>query len=273
MIYTRGGVKTIMNLKKMTACAVTVVALATASVVPALAGTFANFALVSGSPFSYINTGATSKFTLISTSVPVTFNYFGNNGYNGNTNVINATMTFTALVDNGAAGKVVKTVIPFFGTLDTEGFKSVTISFKANTAVGGKTNLLTLLPSSTGFGSGKEGGQDFALSGDTNGTTPSVVNYSSDFLDFTNVTDTSYNLSFTSVAPLLKDRTSNGTGSTAAQKKDYFQNFKTAGNGSFSSTPYPFGTPEPAPVAGFVIGGLGLAGLALRGRKAARLTA
>ena len=266
-----------MNIKKMSVFTAITSVVAIASLTPAMATptTFAQFTMRGGvsNPFTFTNTpttgptglrGSNSTFT-VTGSIPVNFQYEVNNGYGVTGSNIAATMTLTSVVDGKATAVNIGTAAhPKFQY--SQGLKSFNLTITAVTAAKNShgvfsTDLLSLT-SSTGTITGLKGANSAGLTGDT--TQGDTVAFSSDFLYFGNTINRDFALSFSSLLPTYQ---------LAAD--GYLANFKTAGTGTFASDPAPQVTPspEPAPTAAFLIGGMGLALLAFRGRKASRLTA
>ncbi|MEO7716606.1 MAG: hypothetical protein ABIY70_10405 [Capsulimonas sp.] len=268
-----------MNLKKIASGVFAATAVMAACVAPATATpvTFADFSLRGGTanPFRYTNSaGPNSTFTLVSATIPVTFTYQVPNAYGASGTSIKALLSFSGQV-NGVVTKADGTALVGSpaGVSVMQKLKNVTFTFTAITAgnIPG-TNLLTTT-ASTGALTGRIGGRTLSFGGDTG--LGDSVNYSSDFLNFTHTIEQDFNFSFTSLTNL----TGGGalavkTSGNLASGKGNFVPFSTSGTGTFDSDPAPLlPSPEPAPVAAFLIGGMGLALLAFRGRKASRLSA
>ena len=253
-----------MNIKKIASGIVSASVVMIACVAPAMAApvTFADFNLRGGAanPFTYTNSGPNSAFT-VTGQIPVTFTYQVSSLYGAAGTPINALLSFTAQVNGPVtpAGS-----LP--GDDVSEKVKNVTFTFRP---VGLPTaNLLTLsnTPVPTALGStgkikGTLGDTNVSLRGSTN--LGDTVYYTSDYLSFASTVSRGYNFSFSSVNPVLN-----------INQNGFFDGFNTSGTGTFSSDPAPRNpVPEPAPMAAFLIGGMGLALVAFRGRKASRLTA
>lgn len=182
-----------------------------------------------GQVFQFLNSGSASTFGLTSASIPVTFKYKVANGYGGINTDVSGTMTLTSNVTNGSGG--------YFQDMN-----SIFVSITANTAVDGKTNLLSMA-ATTGL-AGATGqltsGPNFNIAnfgGDT--SVGQSVGFSSDFLDFTQTNDRSFNFALNSLTPRAG---TNGNG--------YMNSFTAAGIGNFASDPAPTSTtPEPGTLA------------------------
>ncbi|HLK56121.1 MAG TPA: hypothetical protein VKU00_06140 [Chthonomonadaceae bacterium] len=208
--------------------------------------TFAQFRETNNSvnAFSFVDSGPTSSFHVV--NVPVEFAYGVNNGYNGNSNGnIDATMSFDATVSNKPV-----TVGSFF----EEKFVNVHMVFTADTPVSGLTNLLTVDGSSEFHFFGK--GNSASTNADT--ASGDTVNFSSDFLIFTNTTERDYALSFSSLTPAL-----------SLDINGWLNSFTASGTGTFASAPPPFYTPDGTSLSLLSGGLLPLAGFALYRRRRA----
>ena len=198
---------------------------------PAHAQSLTTFASVDtiGQVFTFINSGASSTLSLTSASIPVTFRYKVENGYGGINADIPAMMTLTSNV-TGAAGGFIQQM------------NNISLTITANTPVNGRTNLLSM--GATGRLNAIEDGSDIAsFGGNTRNTY--TVGFSSDFLNFANTTDRSFNFAFNSLTP---QASVNGNG--------YLNTFNSSGLGNFASNPAPQSTvPEPS-----ALGLLGLVG-------------
>lgn len=191
-----------------------------------------------GQVFTFINAGASSTLGLTSASIPVTFRYKVANGYGGINIDIPATMTLSATVTGGAGGYL-------------QQMNNINLNITANTAINGKTNLLTM--GATGRLNASEEGSDIANFGG-NTRNSFVVGFTSDFLNFGNTTDRSFNFAFNSLTP---QASLNGNG--------YLNTFDSSGLGNFASNPAPQTTvPEPSALA--LLGIAGMPVLALRRR-------
>jgi hypothetical protein len=237
-----------MQIKKIITGAVASLALLVTGLNAASADPFATFSQTGGALFTFTNTGSSSNF-LVTGSIPVAFTYLVPNAYDPTFTTTAGTMTFSSIVSSKAV-----TV----GSLIDQPMDDVNFVITADSPKGGKTDLLTLT-TSTGDLVGKTGTTEPSLSGDTG--TGDTVTFSSDFLDFTNVTEEAYNFSFT---------LSKGDLFTLNSNK-YVNTFTSVGSGNFSSDPIPTipggPVPEPATTASFVLGGLGLLAMGLFARK------
>jgi hypothetical protein len=193
-----------------------------------------------GQVFQFLNNGSASTFGVIPASIPVTFRYKIDNGYGGIDQNIAATMTLSSLVSGGPGGF-------------NQSIGGVQLSITANTPVRGLTNLLSM--GATGRLTSENGSDIANFGGNTrNGF---IVGFSSDFLDFTNTTDRSFNFALNSLNP-----------QAGLNANGYMNTWDASGLGNFATTPVPQSTiPEP--------GTLGLLGLtvaptllALRRRRA-----
>jgi hypothetical protein len=204
------------------------VALLSQAPVRAQLTTFASVDTI-GQVFRFANSGGTSTFGLISASIPVTFKYKVDNGHGGINVDIAATMTLTANVTNGPLG--------YF-----QDMSGVSMAITANTPVRGLTNLLSM--GATGQLTSAPNSNIANFGGDTSNS--QLVGFTSDFLDFSNTTDRSFNFALNSLTPRAS---LNGNG--------YLNTFTAAGLGNFASDPAPLSSvPEPS-----ALGLLGLAAL------------
>jgi len=157
---------------------------------------------VPSDPFAFTNSGPTSTLQTrdpwgvhaLGAPIPVTFQYAVPNSYGLALTNIDATLILSAAVSAPASSQV----IPFVGTALNQPITNLTIYIAANTAVGGKVNLLTL-SDSTGMISGLQGGTTASVTGDVG--VGDSVNYSSDFLSLTDATQQNYGFSFAMITP------------------------------------------------------------------------
>lgn len=218
---------------------------------PAFASTitFAQFSqAVAGNQFTFTNNTA-GGFSTFTASVPVNFEFLFP-GLSGDlTGPQAATLTMTAVTTVPAQS----INIPFaflaqpFNVLST---LAIVRNAPATLGDNSRTNLLTV--DFTGFITGAPGAGSGNLNGDTAiGTT---VNYSSDFLDFSNTSARNFALSFSSITPAL------------AIDGSFLRSFSTAGTGTFASNPLPLITaiPEPGTMAAL---GMGLALMGVMRRR------
>jgi hypothetical protein len=206
-------------------------------------------------PFRFTNTGGTgagSTFGLYdgvgnSISIPVNFQYQIVNDYGsavGQNIAATMTMTSTVLTPDDGAGSI------------RVGMNNILVQFIANTPVNGLTNLLTMSVT-TGTLKGEVGDSTAALEGTQSATGADIVNFDSDFLDFSGVSvNKNYAMSFSNVQPIVERESNN-----------YFRSFTASGSGVFGSEPLPTTrVPEPGTLALLALGML--SGAALRKRRA-----
>lgn len=135
-----------------------------------------------------------------------------------------------------------------------------------NTTYAAGSNLLTAT-----YGGAAIAGQRNGTSGSFSGSTSAgdTVSYTSDFLSFSNVQDSDFSISLTSVASPLQAVPTNGVPTRA------LRSFRSVASGTFSSDPAPvvLAVPEPESWALMVVG-FGLVGLQVRRRaKSASIAA
>jgi hypothetical protein len=204
--------------------------------------------------FTYTNqdSGANKKAEITANSVPVYF-LFGVNGLPAD---LGSFQTATLSVD----------FVSNLGTTSTGSgsrsqlFDTVTngsISFVRTTAAaegnGTRTNLLTVSFKNAELDASQNNGA-FTFKSNAN----SVITFTSDFLDFTNLVDKDFALSFSGANPNFNAPLGSSSHSLSA-----------SGSGTFASDPPPVtipGVPEPASWA-MMLGGFGLLGATLRTRK------
>ena len=190
--------------------------------------------------------------------------------------VTNVTAAFTL---DGTIAKntpTTLTVIPGFGTFFVQTGFTGTMTFLSKTDIivdapnfayhkyDAGSNLLTVTFSKATF-SGKIG--DSTGSSNESSTLPSVLTFTSDFLDFSPTVLRDGSLALTSTAPVFGV----GTGANKALKS-----FRSNMGGQFSSDPAPLingllVVPEPE-IWGLMVVGFGLVGLQVRRRKSSSIT-
>jgi len=148
------------------------------------------------------------------------------------------------------------------GNSRTQMFDTVTsgsITFLRTTAAaegnGTRTNLLTVSFTNAELDASQNNGSFTFKSNDN-----SVITFTSDFLDFTNVVDKDFSFSFSGASPSFNAP----VGSSS-------RSLSFSGSGTFASDPAPLvvgGVPEPASWA-LMLGGFGLLGATMRARKTA----
>ena len=204
-----------------------------------------------GNDFVFTNTGnSSSGFSLTSSSVPVYFLYQVPNGAGAEVPIA-ATMSFSALVNGPATSS---------GGNISQGLQDLRLTFTADSAINGKTNLLTVYDSSpsgvTGSANGPTNTQSPTVTGDN--TIGNDVQFSSDFLSFTGATEENYSLAFSSLINQVDSSAGLAIGSDG-----YLQSFAAAGTGTFASdpapSPPPSGTPEPGVLS--MVAALGASGM------------
>jgi hypothetical protein len=206
-------------------------------------------------PFRFINSGGDGSGSVFglydaggtAISIPVNFQFQIPNDYGTAVGEnIAATMTMTSAVLNPDDGA---------GRVNVD-MQNINVVFTADTPVNGLTNLLTM-SLTTGVLSGQPFTSTVSLEGTQSATSPDIVNFTSDFLDFSGVTiNKNYSLSFSNVQPIV-----------AREPNNYFRSFVSSGSGTFGSEPLPTNrVPEPGTLALLALGMLG-GGTVLR-RKA-----
>ena len=233
--------------------------------------TFAEFGRNASTPtsgFQFTNSGSSSSLGVLSGSIPVRFQYDTTNGYDGTGySTIAATLTVSGVVSGPAS---------VTGSTITQNFSSFSLALTANKPVAGATNLLTAnFSNATGgtlflTGSSQGGSASF---GGTDSNAKGTVDYSSDFLDFSNsstqtILSSQFALSLTSVQNQIPG---GGIGLTV-NANGYVDSFGASGTGNFSSNPVPPGktpTAVPEPSALMLLG-LPLAGMLVKRIKSAK---
>jgi uncharacterized membrane protein len=202
--------------------------------------------------FSYTNedSGATKKAEIAGNSIPVYFQLAANGLPADLSGLQDAHLTVDFLSNVGTTGS---------GTDRSQLFDTVTagtITFLRDTAAaegtGSKTNLLTVTFTNAQLNASQNAGS-FTFKSNAN----SVITYSSDFLDFSNVISKDFSFSFSGASPTF----SAPIGSSS-------RSISFSGSGTFASDPAPLvvGVPEPATWAMMLVG-FGAMGATLRSGK------
>jgi hypothetical protein len=237
-------------------------ALLAAAAFPAHAATETFGQFIQKSPssraFSYTNQDSAGgkKATISGTNVPIFFQ-LGVGGLPADlTGLQDAHLSINFVSNLGTtAGSGASSRVQMFDTV-TNGSITFTRDTAAAEGNGAKTNLLTVSFSNAELdASNGDGSFTFKSNAD------SVITFSSDFLDFTNVVDKDFSFSFSGASPTFSSTLGSSGRSTSF-----------SGSGTFASDPAPLvvgGVPEPASWA-MMLGGFGLLGLSLRNRKASQ---
>jgi len=230
-----------------------------ASAVPAQAATetFGQFLqkVPNARLFSYTNldSGANKKAEIKGTDIPVYF-LFGLDGLPADLVPLQDAHLSVDFISNlGTTGGATSRV-QMFDTA-TSGSISFTRDAAAGEGDGARTNLLTVSFTKAELNASQNAGS-FTFKSNAD----SVITFTSDFLDFTNVLSKDFAFSFSGASP-----TFNAPLGTSGRSTSF------SGSGTFASDPAPLvvgGVPEPASWA-MMLGGFGLLGLTLRTRKAA----
>jgi hypothetical protein len=234
-----------------------------ASAAPAFAqtSTFGQFIQKSPSAraFTYTkqDSGATKKAEIKGTSIPVYYLLAAAGLPVDLAGPQNATLSVDFVSNLGTTGT---------GNSRTQLFDTVTsgsITFLRTTAAaegnGTRTNLLTVTFTNAELDASQNNGSFTFKSNDN-----SVITFTSDFLDFSNVVDKDFSFSFSGASPSFNAP----VGSSS-------RSLSFSGSGTFASDPAPLvvgGVPEPASWA-LMLGGFGLLGATMRTRKTARVRA
>jgi len=237
-------------------------ALLAASAVPAHAATQTFGQFIQKTPnqrgFTYTNqdSGANKKATIAGAGIPIYFQ-LGVNGLPADLIGLQDAHVSVDFVSNlgTQSGSSAGSRVQLFDTA-TNGTITFTRDAAAAEGNGTRTNLLTVSFSNAELDA-SQGNGSFTFKSNAN----SVITFSSDFLDFSNVLDKDFSFSFSGASPSF----SSTLGSSG-------RNTSFSGSGSFASDPAPLvvgGVPEPASWA-MMLGGFGLLGLSLRTRKAGR---
>ena len=233
-----------------------------ASAVPANAATETFGQFIQKSPsaraFSYtkLDSGTNKKAEIKGTNIPVYFQ-FGLNGLPADlVDLQDAHLSLDFISNLGTtAGSSSNSRVQLFDTVSTG-----SISFIRDSAAGEgndtRTNLLTVTFSNAELDA-SNGSGSFTFQSNAS----SVITFTSDFLDFTNMLDKDFSFSFSGASP-----------SFSATLGSSSRNIAFSGSGTFASDPAPLvvgGVPEPASWA-LMLGGFGLLGATLRTRKASQ---
>lgn len=214
-----------------------------ASLAQAQTTTFANFTqdVAADKSFQFNNTSGffTQNTGTLATTIQVNFTFLvqPTSGLITQGTPLTANLTITSSLNGGATIGVANA---------TQRLNNVQMSFIGTGALAGQ-NLLTVF-ASTGTLSGSFGTNTASLAETDNGGLQ-VINYTSDFLNFSNSTQRNYSLPLNNLNPAF----TNGGG--------FISNFSSNATGQFASNGI---VPEPTTMT-FV--GLGIAGLALARRR------
>lgn len=230
-----------------------------ASATPALASTETFGQFIQKTPnarlFTYtkLDSGANKKAEIKGTSIPVYYLLAAAGLPADLTGLQNATLSVDFVSNLGTTGT---------GSSRTQLFDTVTsgsISFVRDTAAaegnGDRTNLLTVSFTNAELDASQNNGS-FTFKSNND----SVITFTSDFLDFSNVVSKDFSFSFSGANPTFNAP----VGSSS-------RNLSFSGSGTFASDPAPMvvgGVPEPASWA-LMLGGFGLIGATMRTRKTA----
>ena len=204
--------------------------------------------------FDYTNldSGANNKAEITASGVPVYF-LFGVSGLAADlTGFQDATLSVDFVSNLGTTSSGGASRVQLFDTV-TNGSISFVRTSAAAEGAGTRTNLLTVSFKNAELDASQNNGS-FTFKSNAN----SVITFTSDFLDFTNVLGKDFALSFSGSSPNFNAP----VGSSS-------QSLSASGSGTFASDPLPVvpGVPEPASWA-MMLGGFGLLGATLRTRKA-----
>jgi hypothetical protein len=229
----------------------------TVAVVPAHAATETFGQFIQKSPgarvFSYTNldSGSTKKAEIKGTNIPVYF-LLGLEGLPDDlSDLQDAHLSVDFISNLGTTGGGTSRVQMF--DTSTTGSISFIRDSAAGEGSGTKTNLLTVTFSNAELDASQDNGS-FTFKSNAD----SVITFTSDFLDFSNVVSKDFSLSFSGASPTFNA----ALGSSG-------RNTTFSGSGTFASDPAPLipgAVPEPASWA-LMMGGFGLLGLTMRSRK------
>ena len=218
--------------------------------------TFANFSdKTSNRNFVFTNNTATGSASFWASADPVTFTYTSLAVDPALQGTLNAHLTMTSSLATSTPA--------YYDTRTHNDYQTIdgvtTMKFTLDTAYKGKTNLLTVIFSSSVtddiYLAGLKGATSLGLTADSGFQ---HVTYTSDFLNFGNVTSRSFGLTF-----------SGQSIATGINTTDQLLNsFGTDGTGTFSADPAPVVTSIPEPESStMLLAGLGLMGFVSRRRK------
>lgn len=250
-----------LNLKRITGVALAAAFMVSAVPSSAVVTTFATFDPIgstrnirwvkTGTSGGQLYTTATATATTPG-SAHVNFSLLGSlASYVNNANAI---FTLNANTTAGHAATIAGGFLFQNVTSGTFSFTSTAPITIGSTTFAAGSNLL-----SATFTNGTIAGGNRGTSGGISGSTEggNIVNYTSDFLDFSATISRDWSLAFTSANPVLSR-------STVASA---LNSFRGTTGGNFSSDPAPGGSvPEPQ-VWGLLITGLGLVGVQMRRRS------
>ncbi len=206
--------------------------------------TFAQFFEVNGSnDFAFINNGSSATFNTVAGGSEISFVYQNIAGLPGELSGPQAAHIFvSAGTSTPAMFNGNRTVQSFNQTFTIQILRDTPASLLIGS--GSRTNLLTVVVSSTGTSTADLTGDSGGSAAAYTATTPNqVLTFTSDFLDFSApTTERNLALSFSSVEPNY----SMGNGG-------FLRSFGAAGSGTFASNPGPVYNPPTA--AGSPIGG------------------
>ncbi len=238
------------------------VALLAGLAVPAHAGTqtFGQFnqKAPNASAFSYTNQDGPGgkQATLSATGVPIYFTLGVAGLPDDLIGPLDAHLSIDAVSNLGTtSGSGAGSRVQMFDTV-TNGSITFTLDTAAAEGNGTRTDLLTVSFTNAELDA-SQGNGSFTFKSNAN----SVITFTSDFLDFSNVVDKDFAFSFSGASPTFSSTLGNSGRSTSF-----------SGSGTFASDPAPLvvgGVPEPATWA-LMLGGFGLLGLSMRTRKAAQ---
>jgi hypothetical protein len=239
---------------------ITAAALLAACAMPAQAATQTFGQFLQQTPgdrlFTYTNqdSGANKKAEIKGTNIPI-FYQFGVAGLPFDLSGLqDATLSLDFISNLGTTSPGGNSRVQLFDTV-TSGSISFIRSSAAAEGNGTRTNLLTVSFTNGELDASQNDGS-FTFKSNAN----SVITFTSDFLDFSNVVDKDFSFSFSGSSPKF-----------LAPVGSSSRNLAFSGSGTFASDPPPvvIGVPEPGSWA-LMLGGFGMLGATLRTRKATR---